>query len=217
MNHCQLLELTPFLGFVKGDAVGIFKAGHGLYNRFFTIIDVPDPQTFKFRISPDPGIDSTNPDFAPGYFGRLWQGKRLVAEGNVCELMSLRDSDTGHAAVNLGGGAHSNPYLHLQLLARDNVVRMVDAARYGQINNGLAQGVVAGNCDRAIVEDNVIEPGYSIAGHTATVGFVLTGEQQANYNLTPQGATIPGYDHTANRPVDTTETFIEEALALAML
>jgi hypothetical protein len=212
-------------GLLKGDAIEIARAGHFdrdhypksiLYNGSFTIIDVPDNKTFKYFIDADPVVDSNDPDFAAGYFGRIWQSRISDYEDNVVELSSLGDEGRPFS-FGLGqydpqtGITRINPYTYLQLLARGNIVRPVDT-RYGLVNSSLSSAVIFNSCEKALVDGNIIDLDYA-----TPISFFKSGVVVASHNQTSAGVPLSGLDQDAGRPVDDMARKIEDALGLSLL
>lgn len=103
-----------------------------------------DPKTdFKFELPDNPESDSTfRPDhFAPGYFGRMWQPKRLLIENNVIEVAERKLHPVGPwnrpAGIFIYGSTlqfvhQTSPSITLtqrrfpQVIIRGNVIRHRD-------------------------------------------------------------------------------------------
>ncbi len=211
-------------GFAKGDAIEIIKAGHfnltqypqsTLYNGSFTITDVPDEKTFCYRITSDPGVDSSNADFAAGYFGRIWQSRISIYEDNVIELSSRFGDEGTPSAIGLSQSyneiSRTEPYTYVQMMARDNLVRPVDE-RYGLVHSSLSSAVRFNSCEKALVAGNVVDLDYP-----TPINFARSGAVQTRYNQTSAGAPISGLDYDTNRRTDDIATVIEDIETLSLL
>jgi len=119
-------------GLEKGDIVQITNAGSAsfastsLYTNNFKVTAVPSATEFEFYLSADPGADSSSAaDFAPGYWGRIWDLGWWLLEGNVIELSNRTLNTDFNRAVGivayLGNFGPQNTLR--QAVIRDNVIR----------------------------------------------------------------------------------------------
>src|SRR5262249_50494711 len=94
-------------GLEKGDVIHLTNAGkwdaipNSNYNGNWTVDAVPDSTHFQFLLDTDPGLDSSSSEFASGYFGRLWQVKRVVVENNVIELAVRKGASGARRSIGI--------------------------------------------------------------------------------------------------------------------
>lgn len=134
-----------------------------------------DPKRdFKFELPGNPESDSTSrPNhFAPGYFGRMWQIRRLLIENNVIELAErklLPGASWNRAiAISIYGTTlrlvhPTTPAVTLsqrrfpQVLVRRNVIRHRDNGSDPNSNLGSqARGIEVWHAEDVVLENNLI-------------------------------------------------------------
>src|SRR5262249_36953917 len=124
---CALQAATPLLrvgtlatfhtvlffphGLQKGDAVRVanaLRSSDGTpspqFNGSFTIDSVPDPFSFSYQMSTDPGENACG---SPTY-QELWQVGQMLVENNVIELSPLSSSNAP-TALNFYGSSFVSP------------------------------------------------------------------------------------------------------------
>jgi hypothetical protein len=198
--------MTPKHGLMVGDAVRITKAGsfqngefppfdllHG-YTGVFRVTKIVDDQTFEYEFidangSPyDPG--SPGADFSAGYFGRLWQVRRLVIENNIIELAvrSLSGYGTLTGIPAYEGRPFPPEYTVREAIIRGNVIQ--------NLNEELASGNRAldiGGCERLLIERNIV-------GSALPMVHGLVGSVRTFNNLRPDGQLVRSYDGSVSAP-----------------
>ncbi len=208
-------------GLTKGDAVEIINAGHfnltqfpksTLYNGSFTITDVPGEKLFRYRVNEDPGVDSSDADFAAGYFGRIWQARNLAYENNVIELSRRFGNEGSPSAISAGTSTpRVDPYLFQAMIARENVIRPADE-RYGLVDTSSSWGIIFNSCEKALLEGNVID-----LDNPNPIDFSFSGAVKAEFNQSPAGLPIRGYDRIKGVQIDDLQTLVDDVQTLSLL
>lgn len=207
-------------GLEVGHWVRITKAGHAYYNGAKELTAVSDPaqatpsnpQTFEYALQGDPGIDSSNGDFSAGYFGRIWQTRRLVIENNEIDL-SIRPlaGDYGHAAGIYYAGTNAfYPPAHsfLHFVIRANVFRNLNDS-----SAPTTRAMEVYGCQKPIIEHNIIGVDRSPA-----ITHSQDGEVRTFNNLTPAGALVPSVAvDTPPTPVTEVSSKVRAELEEAMV
>jgi hypothetical protein len=212
-------------GLLVGDAVRVTKAGafengefppfglfHG-YSGVFRVTKIVDQQTFEYEFTDadgtpyDPG--SPGDDFSAGYFGRLWQVRRLVIENNVIELPVRYSSRYGPlTGIPIYGDRLFPPeYTVREAIIRGNVIR--------NINDEVPSDHLAlhiGGCGRLLIERNII--GSALPMLHGTIGSVKTFN-----NLRPDGQLVRSYDGSVSAPevVIQVRADLEDAIVASFL
>ena len=197
---------------LKGDRVAISGATYPQYNGFFEITDVPAANQFKYTMLSVPAGDL---GFGPKVQW-VWGVDRIVVENNVVELTDLvsgewgaptrgvavLDSITGQALLPT-----PPPYVHGQILVRNNHVRHIDGRMEPSF---VAVGVQIASAKSVIVENNVID-----VVSTNPVVMLRCGSARFFNNSNSAGALIQGYNNDTMRKCDELETQIADAFILA--
>ena len=146
----------PQHGIEVGDSVYVSKASLDPYNGFFQVTGfvpaVPgvSNEKFKYVLPSDPGASSPS-----GYYGRLWQTKKLVIENNLIELIPSINPYGPPVGISLYQQFDSgSQFVFTQVIIRGNVIRQVDNLSDPTLR---PLGIRLFNCQNAIVEDNVID------------------------------------------------------------
>jgi hypothetical protein len=198
-------------GLSLGQAVAVAGATPSQYNGVFALASIPNPTAFTYIMSSEPASNATG-SFA---FGALWQVGRLVVEHNVIELvLPIVPGLDPPAGVRLERTASSpaapeSPYVFRDVVIRGNLVRHVNNVSDPAENpESLALQLV--NCDRLIVEENVIKLDRASPIEFRDCGAVKFFNDQA-----PSGKLIQGYDATQARFVNELETDVDLGAVLA--
>jgi hypothetical protein len=212
-------------GLLVGDAVRVTKAGafengefppfelfHG-YSGVFRVTKIVDEQTFEYEFtdaegSPyDPG--SPGDDFSAGYFGRLWQVRRLVIENNFIELPVRYYSGYGPlTGIPIYGDRVFLPeYTVREVIIRGNVIRNSNDQ---MPSHNFALNV--SGCGRLWIEGNII--GSALPMLHGTIGSVKTFN-----NLRPNGQLVRSYAGSVSAPEVVTQVRadLEDAIVASFL
>lgn len=139
-------------GFTHPDSCnGLFKV---------TALGPTDVKTeFQFVLIDEPA-GAWGTGFSPGYFGRMWQVRRLLVENNVFELPVRRMNGAAGAywgavcGVSLYGGQPDRQRRFPQVVVRGNVIRHYD----GLVDSGKNTGAIdVWSGDDTLLEGNVVD------------------------------------------------------------
>ncbi len=203
-------------GFVLGQGVVIVgaKVGGVLSNYFngaFQIISIPDPKSFTYLMTQDPG---GNADSSPASkFGALWKAGRIVIEDNIVELiLTITQGVDLPAAIRLDRVASTpaapvSPYVFSAVVIRGNVIRHFDNASDPL---ALPMAIQLNSCENAIVEGNIVK-----LDRSDPVRFTACGSVKFFNNQAPSGALIQGYDTLNAQYVNELTTDADLSLILA--
>jgi hypothetical protein len=96
-------------GLSVGEVVYISKAsfdGATRFTGYFTVTEVDTQnspsQWFKFIVPTPPNPGHSSGSSSSAYYGRLWQGGRIVAENNIMELPPTQTNDFASVGTQLG-------------------------------------------------------------------------------------------------------------------
>ena len=193
-------------GLLIGDAVRVTFAGHfdassypnsTIFNGPFRVTAVPDAQTFEYELPSDPGTDSSDAQFAPGYFGRIWQVRRLVIEKNVMELnVQALTTDYGHhVGVAMFGTILFPPEPSLrEMIIRGNVIRHVDDASAPS-----TRAIECGGCEQVLIDNNIIS-----MDRATPIESNPNSPSYSFNNVRPDGTILRVFDGTAYSAPDVT-------------
>jgi len=197
---------------IVGDRVKITGGSPSQYNGFFEVTEVPQLNQFKYRMASDPGSNST-----PGALvQRVWGVDKIVAEENIVELSDLVSGEYGvpGAGVQIFDAVTGAPlidppppYVHGEIVVRNNVVRHID----GLLNPSFVSGgVQVASAKKVIVENNVIDVVPS-----NSVWTLRCGAAQFLNNQSSSGVLIQGYNNDTMKNYDELETTIADAVLVA--
>jgi hypothetical protein len=220
------LEIGDGVLIVRGASPGY--PNNDFFNGYFSVIDVPDDKTFKYRMAgnPNPGSDSGVSE--SGYFGRLWRTTHLSIERNVLGL-ALNAFQRAHGPASNGfpfgqnvvriepgaKGQTGPPFLYRNVLLRENVlspaVPFFDPAQQSlglRLFHG-ENGLIQAN----IIDLPVVNP--LLDGNCGSLAYLG--------NMTPSGQPLSGMLDTLGSPLPPTKRLpdlqgsIEESILLALL
>jgi hypothetical protein len=212
--------------------LSLFPAGHGLslnetvyvsraslptYNGYFKVaalLPPPNDKTgFQFVLPDNPGSASTS-----GYYGRLWQTGRMVAENNVMEILPAQTNWQSPLAILMGfASAPITPPLVPQAQARRNVIRHPDSGSDPSLNppvTAQSAAIQISGCLSQILEENVIS-----VERVNPIQEYYCGSTQFFANQTPGGALVQGAEGTIPATavkVQELSTLIDDASVLSI-
>jgi len=204
-------------GFSAGDAIFISKATGQLdlahndfFNRYHTIIDVPDVKTFKYALVDNPNPPNQSGASPSGYFGRLWQAGRIIIEDNIIELIPTPTTYGPPIAIELDYGSFVSPPLFRQVVIRRNVIRHVENAS-DPPNLPQAVGIQVSGCGNLILEENVVD-----LDTTTPIKYYLCDKVRFFNNRTSSGVLIQGVDISNSAKASELTTDIEDTVLIAL-
>ena len=208
-NYTNYLDLQhPALKhrFYIGERIWIHYAGHANYNGLVTICGIPSGQDqeaedrsdveFEFFLGSDPGMDSSrNPDFAAGYYGRIWQINRLIIENNIIEL-AIWPKEIPAYGIRLWGSffwySGNKIYRFPQVFIGGNIIRNVNKQLE---TDGSASGIDLWSCEHAFLKQNIIN-----LNSIYPITYAHSGIITAQRNIGPSGIHLEFMDRGGDGP-----------------
>ena len=198
-NHqIAVFESVTNHGFREGDAIlveGVLGDFAADYNGTFEVREVRSATllTYLLRrpVAGDPPLPTTG---YPINIRARWQIRRMVYEGNICELYSY-DARSLEMPVGIGVVAaftDGPPFLFPGAIIRDNFFRIVDNGQDPPLSTGHiylgAYAMGLGAFQKTLVENNVIE-----LADPRAIQEGVSEHVTAFNNRSPDGSLIPLY------------------------
>jgi hypothetical protein len=203
-------------GLSFGQAVAVSGASPASYNGTFAVASVPDPNSFTYIMTSDPGSNASGTISCHS----LWQVGRIIIEKNVIELILNVMASGWEAPVGINlydvAGSHGAQYVYQQVVIRGNVICQVDNA---SDPSQIPLAIYLDSCLNATIENNHINLNTSIPLRHYAVGSVKYFNSQTPGGLLLQGAsyTKSGAYGTLIYTSDTFNQFLNELGTVADL
>jgi hypothetical protein len=189
-------------GLQPGDGVRITRATAAEFF-FGEVTKHVDNANFDFR-----AFDDVTLGPVPGYYGRIWQFRRVVIENNLIELAPDEVAQPYGVLLNSSERYAFEPFIFRQLTIRKNIVRRTGAPA---IQADSSIGIRVESVDRAIIEANIID--LTAADQIALENYATI---RCFNNLTPGGALIRGRDLSTARDQTEVADTLGDALLLSL-
>jgi hypothetical protein len=198
---------------------GAFVGGVGqnVYNGNFSVEEVTDSVTFRYRLSGPASGPADAPSVHPFTFRVRYQTFHFVIEGNIFDIYpSDVNSASGVFAVLTYGYEGGPPYMFPRPVIRENIARHTDGVPGFETSFGFSQALRLDSVENGIVSENIIDfEGPNPLQHLFS--------RNVNYsnNSTGSGSLVQGHDSTPpedpNQRTDELTTAIEDAMTMAFL